>query len=333
MFGFDEETFLAQHESTIALREDIEKALLTAQERGFTNLFLVGAGGTYANMLAHEEFVRRRSSFPVRAVIASEFVLTSDSRFGSDSVAIFTSASGTTEDTLAAVVFAKEKGALTIGLTGYPDSPLAQATDIALITAPKAWPFDVQLLLFTAKLLSTRGEFDDYEKLAEELKLLPGLLLKVAAQADPLAEEFARKHRATDYHFLVGSGNVWGLTYLYSMCVLEEMQWLRTTRVHASEFFHGSLELIEEDTSMILFFGEDETRPLMERVRRFAEKYSNDVNVFDSADYPLEGISPEFRSLLSPVVLDTVTDRISKHLARERDHSLDIRRYYRVVEY
>jgi fructoselysine-6-phosphate deglycase len=68
-------------------------------------------------------------------------------------------------------------------------------------------------------------------------------------------------------------------------------------------------------------------------VKVFAEQYSDDVTVIDTRAYALPGISDEFRGLLSPIVADTVVDRFSKHLARARDHSLDLRRYYRVVEY
>jgi fructoselysine-6-phosphate deglycase len=191
----------------------------------------------------------------------------------------------------------------------------------------------VQLLLLLTKVMSARGEFDNYEKFADQLALLPSLLVDVAKQAEPAAESFAEKHKDTEYHFLVGSGNVWGYTYLYSMCVLEECQWLHTTRVHAAEFFHGSLELVEKDTSVILFVGEDETRPLMDRVQKFVVKYSDDVSVFDTIDYPLPGIDEEYRALLSPLVIGTVAGRISKHLERVRNHDLSLRRYYRVVEY
>ena len=83
----------------------------------------------------------------------------------------------------------------------------------------------------------------------------------------------------------------------------------------------------------MLFLGEDETRPLMDRVVNFSKQYSDDVNIFDTKDYPLTGISPEFRGLLAPMVLDTIMGRVSKHLEKERNHSLDLRRYYRVVEY
>lgn len=55
-------------------------------------------------------------------------------------------------------------------------------------------------------------------------------------------------------------------------CILEEMQWIKTKSIHAAEYFHGTLELVEEDTSLILFYGEDETRPLMEPCDGFLQE-------------------------------------------------------------
>ena len=333
ILGFDEKSFRSQTASAIALRPQIEEVVDQLQERGFANLFLIGAGGTYAAMWPYEHLARRSSTLPVRSVIAAELLESGDASLGADSVAIFTTVSGTTDDSLRAIEYCKERGVTTIAFTGYADSPIAQAADIALVSEPKTWPFDFQLLLFMTRLLSVRGEFEGYARFADELAALPDVLVAVAEQAEPVAAKFAEEHADDDYHFLIGGGNLWGFTYLYSMCILEEMQWLRTTRVHSAEFFHGSLELLEKDTSVIVFQGEDETRALTDRVERFVKQVSDDVTIFDTKDYPLEGISPEFRGLLAPVVLDTVMGRVSKHLERVREHSLDLRRYYRVVEY
>ncbi|WP_214413197.1 SIS domain-containing protein [Sphaerisporangium fuscum] len=333
MLRFNEPEFLSQMASAVALRPQIEELVDRLVDEGFDNLYLVGAGGTYAQMWPYEHLARRSSTLPVRAAIAAELIASGDASLGSRSVAIFTSVSGTTDDSIRAIDYCKSKGVYTIGFTGYADSPIAQKVDVALISEPKTWPFDMQMLLFMGRLLSRRGEFDGYEKFADEFANAPQVFLEVAKQAEPVAEAFAEAHKDTDYHFLVGGGNLWGFTYLYSMCILEEMQWLRTTRVHSAEFFHGSLELLEEDTSVIIFQGEDETRALTDRVEAFAKRISKDVTVFDTRDYPLTGISPEFRGLLAPIVLDTVMGRVSKHLERVRDHSLDLRRYYRVMDY
>ncbi|MFE2381721.1 SIS domain-containing protein [Streptomyces misionensis] len=333
MLKFNEAEFVSQTKSLLALRPQIEKLVDRLADEGYDHVLLVGAGGTYAQMWPYEHLARRTSVLPVRAAVAAELVVSGDARLGERTIAVFTSVSGTTDDTLRAIDYCKSRGAHTIGFTGYPDSLVAQSVDTALISEPKAWPFDVQLLLFMGRLLSRRGEFEGYERLADELGVLPRVLVDVARQAEPVASDFAETHKDTDYHFLIGGGNLWGFTYLYSMCILEEMQWLRTTRVHSAEFFHGSLELLEENTSVIVFQGEDETRALTDRAEAFAKHVSKDVTVFDTRDYPLEGISPEFRGLLAPLVLDTVMDRVSKHLERVRDHSLDLRRYYRVMDY
>jgi fructoselysine-6-phosphate deglycase len=117
------------------------------------------------------------------------------------------------------------------------------------------------------------------------------------------------------------------------MCILEEMQWIRTRPVHAADFFHGTLELVEPDVSIIVMKGEDESRPLSDRVENFVVKYSNEVTIFDTKDYELEGISEEVRPLVSPVVLATLLERISAHLEVVRNHPLTTRRYYKKVEY
>ncbi len=331
MLKFDEDQFLARAQSFLALQPQIEDVV--GGLAGIEAVFLIGSGGTYAAMWPYEHLMRRSTTVPVRSAIAAELVLSGDALLNERAVAVFTSASGTTEDVVRCIEYCRDRGVRTVGFTGIADSPIALAVDHALITEPDAWPFDLGLLLFTTRFLSERGEFAGYDKLVDQLPAVPKALVAVARQAEPMAEAFAERHRDTDFHFVVGSGNLWGHAYLYSMCILEEMQWLHTTRVHGAEFFHGSLELIEEDTSVLLFVGEDETRPLMERVVAFSEKYSKATTVLDTADYPLEGIDDEFRGLLGPLVMDTITSRISKHLEKHRDHSLDLRRYYRVVEY
>lgn len=330
MLKFNEEEFTAQLESAVALRAEIEKFVATVAT-DVKNVYFLGAGGSYAEMLPYEFLLQTTSTLPGKAAVAQEFMLAPDTSFGKGSLAVFVSATGSTPDVNSAIEWAKEQGAVTVGFTGESDSPFASALDHVFLSSAH-W-YDIQLLFLITGLLNARGEFAEYSKLADQLALMPAALVDVAKKADSPASVFANKHRDVEYLFVVGSGNVWGYAYLYSMCVLEECQWLHTTRVQAAEFFHGSLELIEKDTTTLLFFGEDPTRPLMDRVRRFVDLYSDDVTVIDSADYALEGISPEFRWMLSPLVIAVAASRLSAHLELIRNHPLDVRRYYRVVEY
>ncbi len=333
MLGFKEPEFRSQTASAVRLRPEIEELVDRLLGEGIDNVLLVGAGGTYAQMWPYEFLARQRSTLPVRSAIAAELVESGDALLGPRTLVVVTSVTGTTEDVIRALAYVQRFGAKSIAFTGFPTSPIALAVDHALVSEPKTWPFDMQLLLLIGRLLHARGEFDGYPSLADELELLPDALVAAAEQAEPVAAAFAEAHKDTDYYFLIGGGALWGFTYLYSMCILEEMQWLRTTRVHSAEFFHGSLELLEEDTAVIVFQGEDQTRPITDRAESFVKRISNDVSVFDTRDYALDGFSPENRALIAPIVLDTVMGRVSKHLERVRGHSLDLRRYYRVMEY
>jgi fructoselysine-6-phosphate deglycase len=333
MLGFNEPQVREQLASAVALRPQIEELVDQLVERGIDNVLLVGSGGTYAQMWPYEYLARRFSQLPVRAVISRELIESGDAWLGENTLAVFMSVSGTTEDVLLAIDYVKAAGATTLSFTGVPESPIAQNVHHTLSSAPKSWPFDPQLLLLVGRIMNVRGEFPGYDSLADELVHLPDAVIAAAKAADEKAAAFAEAHKDTDYYFLIGGGPLWALTYLYSMCILEEVQWLRTTRVNAAEFFHGSLELLEEDTSVIILQGEDETRPLTDRAEAFAKRVSKDVTVFDTRDYELAGFSPENRGLIAPIVLDAVLGRVSKHLERVRDHSLDLRRYYRVMEY
>ena len=126
---------------------------------------------------------------------------------------------------------------------------------------------------------------------------------------------------------------VLGETYCFAMCVLEEMQWIATKSIHAAEFFHGTVEMTEKDMSFMLMKGEDETRPLVDRVENFVRKYSDVVEVWDTKDFELEGIDEDMRKFMSPMVMSSQLERVSAHFEHVRNHSLEIRRYYRTVEY
>ena len=114
---------------------------------------------------------------------------------------------------------------------------------------------------------------------------------------------------------------------------MEEMQWMRTKSVTAGDFFHGTLEVIGRDDSVILFYGEDATRPQMERAEKFLHTICKNVTVFDTAKYELPGIDKKFRGLFSPIVLGGITGRIGVYLEEYGKHPMPIRRYYRKLDY
>ena len=151
------------------------------------------------------------------------------------------------------------------------------------------------------------------------------------------AEELAKKYALAPYTMFIGSGALWGETILYSMCILEEMQWKRTRYITSHDFFHGTLELLEPGVPVFLFMGEDECRELDNRVEAFLRSDvtgDEDYVIFDTAEFAIPGLDPDFRVIVSPWILTVcITDRLSRHYEMVTKHNLKYRRYYHQFDY
>ena len=122
---------------------------------------------------------------------------------------------------------------------------------------------------------------------------------------------------------------------MFAMCILEEMQWVRTRPVTSAQFFHGTLELVEKGIPVVIVKGEDEYRVQDERVENFCKLIGHeDVIVVDLASFEVEGVDKEFRPLISPMLLTgLLTNRAASYYETYTKHNLDYRRYYRQFDY
>ena len=331
MIKFDEQKQLDSVQNALALRTQIEQVVDSICSTGFRNLYFLGIGGTWASALQAEVHMKERSALWVNALLASEYNTTGDRCVGKGSVVIFSSVTGTTVEMVEAAHRAKNAGAMLLGFVDAPKSPLYAMSDYVI-----SYPANEQLKLFMVadRFLFNHGEFPEYDRYYGELEShLARALVDVEKKADDFGRQFAEKHHDDSMHYFIGCGNQYGSTYSYAMCYWEEQHWLRSKSIHAGEFFHGTLEIIDRDTPVTLFIGEDAQRPLAERVARFLPAVCANYTIIDTRDYDLPGISPEFRENLSHLVSHAVTQRIDAHIERLNCHPMQIRRYYRQWDY
>jgi fructoselysine-6-phosphate deglycase len=184
------------------------------------------------------------------------------------------------------------------------------------------------------RFMYNAGEFNEYHELYAELdEHLARGLVEVEKTADELGESIARKHMNDSIHYFVGAGNQYGATYSYAMCFWEEQHWIRTKSIHSAEFFHGMFEIIDRDTAVTVFVGEDSQRALSERVAKFLPRVCANYNIIDTKNYELKGISEKFRGHLSHLLMRVITSRIDVHIEKLNCHPMEIRRYYRQLDY
>jgi fructoselysine-6-phosphate deglycase len=336
MLNFDEQRFLDSQTGAIALGQGLYDVIATATADGMDSLFFLGAGGAGLLMSPAASLLVRGSTLPTFIDSPAELMAFGSAHLSSRSLVVIPSRSGDTVESLDVLDYCQRAGAKVLALTGTADSPLGNQADMNFTNLVgdenSSESYYLQSLLIALAVMDVRRERNDFHDVLSELRGLPAILLESKRSFEDRAAELAKVVAASAYHVFVGAGSTWPEAFYYAMCILEEMQWIRTRPVHAADFFHGPLELIEPGVSCFLLKGEDPSRPLVERVEQFVKKYGDPPVVLDSAAL-VSGVSESVRSLISPVVLATVLERVSAHVEVLRDHPLTTRRYYRQVNY
>lgn len=332
MVNFDEQQIIANGERIYRQRARIEAIADSIVDTGFDLLLFTSSGGSQAMLDPFAFYIRHASRLPVENVLSADLVLGGCNRITGHTVAFLTSKSGDTPETVAAARWLKARGVRLVSVVGKADSTLESLSEDTIVYG-EGRPQELVFYLLVGRILYRSGCFARYPRFAAELANLAAALAQVRKQADAKCRQYALDYYREPYNIWIGSGDLWPTAYSYSMCVLEESQWIRTKSVSSPEFFHGTLELLEPDVCVTLLLTEGPTRTQDERVREFAARHTQKLTCFDTKDYDLPGISPEFRPWLSPVVMAAVLQRISKNIEQITGHSLDIRRYYRKESY
>ena len=331
MLKFDEQKQLDSVNGALALRGRIEEIVDAICAEGYKNICWLGIGGTWASALQAEVHMKEKSAIEFFSENAAEYVTTGNKRVGKGTIVILSSVTGSTIEMVEGVKKAQADGAKVFGFIDKAEAELAKMVDYAI-----SYPANEQLKFFMVadRFMKNAGEFEDYDEYYAEMDAhLAQGLVDVEKAADAFGAAYAEKHCNDKLHYFVGAGNQYGSTYSYAMCYWEEQHWLRTKSIHSAEFFHGMLEVIDKDTPVTVFVGEDSQRRLSERVAAFLPKVCANYTIIDTKDYPIKGISEKYRGSISHLISHAVTQRIDAHIEKINCHPMEIRRYYRQFDY
>ena len=336
MQNFDKKSYLTEGKLTVDTFGIIEDTVEKVWNADFENIFLIASGGSLAIMEPVQYALKQLTTLPIYIEVASEVVLTGNKQLTEKSLVITASKSGTTKETVAMTKWCKERNIKIFALVGKEDSPLYKLADFPVIGKAKDAPeYEyMQLYLFLFGILHKRGEFSDYDLFKQQLPSIIDDFARFREEFSPKAEKIAKSLYNVPYQLWIGSGSIWGEIYSYTMCVLEEMQWLKTKAVTSAEFFHGTLEIVEDDTPVVLVKTEDETRNLDDRVEKFLPKINSNHFVVDLGKCQFTILDNRFKKyMMAPLCSVLLGDCLSSYYEIYSGHSLDIRRYYRVMDY
>ena len=335
MLKFNEEHYLKMGEEVLARRPQFEAIGEALKDRSFDTIVISAIGGTWARYFPVCMYMRQITRIPVYLENSADLYTRPPFYLTSRTLVLTASNSGNTPEIVKAAQLCRSKGAVVVS-AGEPDECVLKDESDHYVGVPMSYGEDMYLVFFMQALsiLYKLGEYADYPLWAENMTKLHSELLKAKRAFEPKAAEIAKKIHKTPYLIMVSSGLLEKIAYWYCLCVLEECQWIRANSVSSPDFFHGTLELMEDGQPLLLVKGVDESRALDERVERFAAKTTDSLIVIDMADYPLSDIEKRFAPMCSVfAAASLLSDRLEAYLEENTGHSLSFRRYYRKMEY
>ncbi len=320
---------VSSQEQALSLWPAIDRHIASIQP-DITRVFLVGAGGSYLAMVPAQWVLDKYAEVPTVSLNSDEFYYRAPASVGPGTLVVVLSGTGNTPETIRAGEWAASRGATVVGVTLAAEGPLAQNLETSFVAETGQ---GTQLVLQLVALAILKREGFDVEPKLAALRVLPTAMLAALEQLEPRAEEIALAMKDVPVTHVMASGPLFGAASTFTMCYLQEMQWKHATTINADEFFQGPFEVIDPDTKTIVFLGEDDSRPMGERVRRFLGTYSGETFYVDSRDILLPGVADSERPYVMPLVFHAWVARLAAHYAAVRGYTLEGRRYMWKVDY
>lgn len=323
----------------VKVLESVKRVLKELENRKFKRMYVIACGGSSALMYPSQFLVDTKAKeLTCEYLNSNEFIYRNSPAVNEEAVVILCSQEGRTPETVEAAKYAGGKKATVITIAMVDDTPLQEFGEFFVKYGyyETADPIDTSygvMYLLTAGILDAQEGTALFDGMVKNLQNLKEIVASAKAQYKEKAEEYGKSCREDRVLYSLASGANYSQSYVFCNCYMMEMQWINAIPIHAGEFFHGPFEIIEKDSPVIMLMGLDQTRYLEERALKFLKTYTDRIFKIDMQEVDFSKIDAEYRGYLAAVVINNICRMYSKAIAKERDHSLDLRRYMHIVEY
>lgn len=313
---------------------DYEQKLVNAKR-----IIFVACGTSWHAGLVGEYLFEDLTRIPVEVEYASEFRYRNPVIYETD-VVIAISQSGETADTLAAIEFAKSKGATIIGICNVVGSSIARATHGGSYThagpeigvaSTKAFTAQVTVLMLMAlRIGHKKGTISEsrFRQLLHELEAIPEKIEKVLKKNDKL-KIIANIYKDARNFLYLGRGSSFPVA-LEGALKLKEISYIHAEGYPAAEMKHGPIALIDEEMPVVVIATKgasyEKVLSNIQEVKARKGKIiaivtEGDTLVKEIADYTVE--IPETDEILVPLVSVVPLQLLSYHIAVMRGCNVD----------
>ncbi|KAI4470538.1 glucosamine--fructose-6-phosphate aminotransferase isomerizing [Holotrichia oblita] len=228
-------------------------------------LMLIGCGTSYHSAIATRQLLEELTELPVMVELASDFLDRTTPVFRDD-VCFFISQSGETADTLMALRYCKQRGALIVGITNTVGSSICRESHCGVhinagpeigVASTKAYTSQFISLVMFALVMS-----EDRMSLANRRReIIEGLRkiddqIKEVLKLDPKVEELAKDLYQQKSLLIMGRGFNFA-TCLEGALKVKELTYMHSEGIMAGELKHGPLALIDDQMPIMMIVMRD----------------------------------------------------------------------------
>lgn len=263
-------------------------------------LIMIGCGTSYYSAVATRIIVQQLTELPVMVELASDF-LDSEGPVYRDDVCFFISQSGETADTLMALRYCKQRGALIVGVTNTVGSSICRESHCGIhinagpeigVASTKAYTSQfISLVMFGLVLSEDRISMRPRRsEIINGLKLLPDQIksvLKVDDQVKAIAEELYTRESI----MIMGRG------YNHATCLegalkIKELTYIPSEGVLAGELKHGPLALVDEGMPVVMIVTRDKVyTKCINAVQQVLARGGRPIIICEQDDIETQGMS------------------------------------------
>lgn len=265
-------------------------------------IYLVGCGSSISTCYSAREALRSTSNLNIEVFTGYEFYYNKKLNKNENSIGIFTSQSGETADTLAALKRANEFGIKTISISNESDSSMVKEADFSIITkcgretAILGTKTYVTQLASLYQILFNASDYENKDSLLKELNNLPDIIEELLKTTKEENKVLAEKLKDEEIFYCLGSGPNFGLSFKLAMTMLMEGAVKHACPLYSAEFRHGLIERVEKDVPVIFLDSGADSDIITKKAIDFSKKLELKTVVYKLDDYA------DVNALLSPFI-------------------------------
>ncbi|KMY91464.1 glutamine--fructose-6-phosphate aminotransferase [isomerizing] 2 isoform X3 [Drosophila sechellia] len=223
-------------------------------------LMLIGCGTSYHSAVATRQLLEELTELPVMVELASDF-LDRNTPIFRDDVCFFISQSGETADTLMALRYCKQRGALIVGITNTVGSSICRESHCGVhinagpeigVASTKAYTSQfISLVMFA--LVMSEDRLSLQQRRLEILQALSKLAdqIRDVLQLDSKVQELAKDLYQHKSLLIMGRG------YNFATCLegalkVKELTYMHSEGIMAGELKHGPLALVDDSMPVLM---------------------------------------------------------------------------------